>query len=239
MLPRTAARFVLHEPRLFVYLFRWTFRRVKCVDDEFAYHRRSLLRAIMPVVIVTSPVELLVVHLLAQAFSPWGWLKWALLALGVYAILWVFGLYASLVALPHRLEERGLRLRQGVFAEGFIPYAEIEDAVGTQRKAPNSGDGLSYVPEEDALYLATGGKTDAALRLLAPRSMRGFLKETEPASRIHLAVDEPDRFVRELRQRMETSISGSGVDRAPPSARSGQHPKHATRHHSRFAKYRF
>jgi hypothetical protein len=122
---------------------------------------------------------------------------------------------------------------------GIIPYAEIEDAVGTQRKAPNSGDGLSYVPEEDALYLATGGKTDAALRLLAPRSMRGFLKETEPASRIHLAVDEPDRFVRELRQRMETSISGSGVDRAPPSARSGQHPKHATRHHSRFAKCRF
>lgn len=210
MLPRAAARFALHEPRLFISLFRWTFRRVKRADGVFAYHRRSLLRAIMPVVIVTSPVELLVVHLLAQALSPWGWLKWALLALGVYAILWLFGLHASLVALPHRLEERGLRLRQGVFAEVFIPYAEIEDAVGTQRKAPNSGDGLSYVAGEDALYLATGGKTDVGLRLRVPRSMRGFLKETEPASLIHLAVDEPDRFVRELRQRMETSVSGSG-----------------------------
>jgi hypothetical protein len=212
VLPRTAARFVLHEPRLFISLFRWTFRRVKRADDEFAHHRRSLLRAIVPVVIVTSPVELLVVHLLAQAFSPWGWLKWALLALGVYATLWLLGLYASFVALPHRLEERGLRLRHGLFAEWFVPYEEIETALRKERKAPNSGDGLSHVPGEDALYLATGGKTDVALRLRAPRSMRGFLRETEPASHIYFAVDEPARFARELRQRIETSIPGSGVE---------------------------
>jgi hypothetical protein len=109
--------------------------------------------------------------------------------------------------------------------------------VGTQRKAPNSGDGLFHVSGEDTLYLVTRGKTDAALLLLVPRSMRRFLKETEPAFRIHLAVDEPDRFVRELRQRMETSISGP--DRTPPSARDGQHPKHATGHQSLLAKYRF
>jgi hypothetical protein len=207
--PRTVARFILHEPRLFVSLFRWTFRRVRLADHEFAYHRRSLMRAIVPVVIVTSPVELLVVHLLAQALSPWGWLKWALLALGVYAIFWLLGLYASLVALPHRLERTGLRLRQGVFAEGFVPYGEIEDVERTSRMAPTFGDGLSHVTEEDALYLTTGGKTDVALRMRAPRSVRGFLKETEPASRIHLAADEPDRFVRELRQRIEASVSGS------------------------------
>ena len=80
----------------------------------------------MPALIVSAPMELLVVHLLALAFSPWGWLKWALLALGVYAILWLLGLYASLVALPHRLEGEGLRLRHGVLAEGFVPYGEIE-----------------------------------------------------------------------------------------------------------------
>jgi hypothetical protein len=209
VLPRTVARFVLHELRLLVSLFRWTFRRVRLADHEFAYHRRSLMRAIVPVVIVTSPVELLVVHLLAQALSPWAWLKWALLALGVYAILWLLGLYSSLVALPHRLEERGLRLRHGLFAEGFVPYEEIKTALRKERKAPNSGDGLSHGPGEDALYLSTGGKTDVALCLRAPRSMRGFLKETEPASRIHLALDEPDRFVRELCQRIETSVSGS------------------------------
>ena len=213
VLPRAPARLVLHEPRLFISLFRWIFRRAKLTNDEFAYHRRSLLRAIVPVVIVTSPLELLVVHLLAQAFSPWGWLKWALLALGVYAIVWLLGLYASLVALPHRLEGEGLRIRYGVFAEGFVPYDKIETVVRKESRAPHSGDGLSYVLGEDALYVATGGKTDVTLRLRAPRSMRGFLNETEPASRIHLAVDVPTGFVRELCSRIETTASNARVER--------------------------
>jgi hypothetical protein len=212
VLPRTVARLILHEPRLFASLFRWTFRRVGYSDHEFAYHKRTLLRAIVPVVIVTSPLELLVVHLLAQALSPWSWLKWALLALGVYAVLWLLGLYASLVALPQQLEGEGLRLRHGVLAEGFVPYEEIETVVREESRAPHYGDGLSYVLGEDALYLATGGKTDVALRLRSPRSVLGFLKETEPASRIHLAVEEPDRFVRELRRRIGSSVPGSGVE---------------------------
>lgn len=214
VLPRAAARFVLHEPRLFVCLFRWAFRMVRPTDDEFAYHKRSLLRTITPLLVVSAPVELVVVHVLALAFSPWWWLKWALLVLGAYATLWLLGLCASLVALPHRLEEKGLRLRYGLMADGFIPYAEIVGAVGTHSKAPTPGDGLSCVPEEDALYLATDGKTDVTLRLRAPQSMRGFLKETEPASCIHFAIDEPARFVRELRQRIETEVSGSGGERS-------------------------
>ena len=204
VLPRAAARFVLHEPRMFVSLFRWAFRRVRPAEGEFGYHRRSVLRAIVPVVIVTSPLELLIVHLLAQALSPWGWLKWALLALGVYAVLWLLGLYASFVALPHRLERTGLRLRHGVLAEGFVPYEAIETVLRKEGKVPHFGDGLSHDTGEDALYLATGGKTDVALSLRAPRSVRGFLKETKPASRIHLAVDAPAGFVRELCSRIET-----------------------------------
>ena len=218
VLPRSVATFVLHEPRLLVSLFRWTFRRVRLDEGEFAYHRRSLLRAIVPVVIVTSPLELLVVHLLAQALSPWAWLKWALLALGVYSVLWLLGFYASLVTHPHRLEEKGLRLRLGVLADGFIPYQEIESVVRKQVTGPHSGDGLSHVPDEDSLYLTTGGKTDVSLLLRAPRSVRGFLNETEPASLVHLAVDTPAGFVEELCSRIEAPASGTGV--VPSSVKS-------------------
>jgi hypothetical protein len=214
MFPRTVARLAVKEPRLLFCLFRWAFRKVRTTNDEFAYHKRSLLRAIMPLLVVSAPVELAVVHVLALAFSPWWWLKWVLLALGVYATLWLLGLYASLVALPHRCEDKGIRLRYGLLADGFIPYAEILDTAETHRRAPQSGDGLSYVPEEDALYLATGGKTDVALCLRAPRSLRGFLKETGPSSRIHLAVDEPDRLIREVRRRIETPVLGSGIERS-------------------------
>jgi len=214
VLPRSAARLVSKEPRLLISLFRWAFRRVKPSDDEFAYHERSLLRAIMPLIIVSAPMELVVVHVLALAFSPWWWLKWVLLFLGAYAILWLLGLYASLVALPHRLQEKGLRLHFGLMADGYIPYAEIEEVMRKDGKAPTPGDGLTYSRKEDALFLATDGKTDVTLRLRAPLSVRGFLKETEPASHIHLAVNEPARFVRDLRQRVEISVSESCGERS-------------------------
>jgi hypothetical protein len=52
----------------------------------------------------TTAVELLVLEPLA----PRVWLRISLLVLGLYVLLWIFGLYASLVTLPHRLEESGL-----------------------------------------------------------------------------------------------------------------------------------
>lgn len=59
---------------------------------------------ILVMVAFTTAVELLVLELLA----PRVWLRISLLVLGLYVLLWIFGLYASLVTLPHRLEERGL-----------------------------------------------------------------------------------------------------------------------------------
>ena len=199
-LPRTVAQLVLKEPRIFISLFRWTFRRVRLAEGEFGYHRRSALREIVPLIVVATPMELVLVHVLAIAFSPWEWLKWALLALEVYATLWLFGLYACLVTLPHHLEAAGLRVRLGVFAEGFVPYKEIESVELENRRAPNSGDGLFYDPEEDALYVAAGGKTTVTLRLRTPRSAMGFLKESTPASVFHLAADDPGPFVQALRR---------------------------------------
>ena len=204
VLPRAVARLVVKEPRLLVCLLRWTIWRVRLTNEEFAYHKRSLLRAIVPLVVVSAPVELILVHVLALAFSPWWWLKWALLVLGAYATLWLLGLYASLVMLPHRLEEEGLRLRYGLLAEGFFPYQEIETASRKELAAPTSGDGLSRDSGGETIYLASGGKTDVSLRLRVPRSMSGFSKDTEPALRVCLAVDEPDGFVRELRLRIGT-----------------------------------
>ena len=75
---------------------------------------------IIVMVAFTTPVELLVLELRA----PRVWLRISLLALGHYALLWIFGFYASLVTLPHRLEEKGLRLRYDALAEGFVPLSE-------------------------------------------------------------------------------------------------------------------
>lgn len=91
-------------------------------------------------------------------------------------------------------------MRHGTFAEGFILYSDIACVERARRKAPNSGDGLTVTGDE--AFLAIGGHTDLTLRLRAPRPLSGFLRSTKPVSMVHLAADEPERMLRELKERM-------------------------------------
>jgi hypothetical protein len=105
LLPRkAAARIAALEPHLWVWVLRWISRRTVTPDREFSYHKRSQMALILVMVAFTTAVELLVLEPLA----PRVWLRISLLVLGLYVLLWIFGLYASLVTLPHRLEESGL-----------------------------------------------------------------------------------------------------------------------------------
>ena len=198
IMPRRVAKVMVLEPRLWVCLLRWASRRARPGDDDFSYHKRSLAGALLIVVVLTTPVELLIWEILV----PWAWLRIALLVLGIYALIWVFGFYASLAVLPHRLEEDGLRLHYGAFAQGFIPYSEIEKIERKTRKAPKPGDGLQTHPEESALYLATGGKTDLTLRLRTPQAIDGLFRTSEPATVLHLCADQPEKMTSKLRRRL-------------------------------------
>jgi hypothetical protein len=208
VLPPKAARIVVLEPRLWVCLLRWISRRTGPSESAFGYHKRSQMGLILVMLAFTTPAELLVVELLA----PWAWLRIALLVPGLYALLWMFGFYASLAALPHRLEEDGLRLRYGALAEGFVPFSEIAVVQRTRRRAPGSGDGLQTDPEGGGIYLATGSRTDLTLRLHPPRTVQGLFRTAEPSTTIHLAADESERLASELRERV-----GGGSHSRPPA----------------------
>lgn len=207
MMPRKLARILTMEPRLFACLARWALRRTQPAEGEFGYHGKSQLGYIVLMVVMTAPVEVLIFEILI----PWAWLRWTLLVLSVYAVFWILGFQASLAALPHRLETGGVRLRYGLFAEVFVPYAEISGVERAARKAPKSGDGLQAVPEEGAVYLAINGKTDLTVRLREPHPVRGFFKNPEPAAEVHFAADDPERFLRDLRRRTDAGASLVGA----------------------------
>ena len=133
---------------------------------------------------------------------PWACLRIALLVLGIYALVWAFGFYASLAVLPHRLEEDGLRLHYGAFARGFVPYAKIASVEHRRQQAPKAGDGIRSDPTGDALYFAIDGKTDLTLQLRASLAVDSLFRTLEPTSTIHLAADEPERMAPELRRRV-------------------------------------
>lgn len=213
IMPGKLARIAALEPRLSVCLARWALRRVRPTEDEFGYHEKSPLGYIVLMVLMTAPVEVLIFEILI----PWAWLRWTLLLLSVYAAFWILGFHASLITLPHRLESSGVRLRYGLFAELFVPYAEVSGVEHGARKAPKPGDGLQTTPDEGAVYLAINGKTDLTLRLSEPRPVRGFFKNTEPAAEIHFAADDPERFLRDLRSHtgIQAGMAGRGSSNRP------------------------
>lgn len=199
LLPRRAARMVMLEFQLWACLLLWLFRRRRADLSAFTYHKRSIFGVFLIAALFSSPVEIL----LFEFLIPWTWLRLLLLIASVYSLVWVLGLYASLVTLPHQLDAEGVRLRYGALAEGFIPFATIAEVAREKRKTPKKTQGLSLSADQPAAYFGIDGTTDVVLHLFAPQQMRGFLNSTPPVSTVYLAVDEPERFVRELRQRLE------------------------------------
>jgi hypothetical protein len=192
-------RLLALEGQLWASLFLWVFRRRRPRPEAFSYHKQSLFGVFLFATLFSSPVEILLFELLI----PWMWLRWVLLIASLYTLFWVLGYYASLVVRPHRLEAEGTRLRYGALAEGFIPYAAIEAVTREQKKMPKKSRGLLVEASASAAYFGMDGATNVALRLTSPQPLRGFWSVTAPVAVIYLAVDEPERFVREARQRLE------------------------------------
>lgn len=48
-------------------------------------------------------------------------------------------------------------------------------------------------------YMAINGNTDVTLELRFPITILGFFKPTRPVNTVHLAVDEPERLLKRLR----------------------------------------
>ena len=200
LLPWPAARLLVSELRLFYCLVKWLFRHARLREGEFSYHKRSIMGAVVLMVVFVTPVEVLVIEVLLQAFLPLIWLRVLLFFLAVYAVFWLIGSYAARVVLPHRLETTGLRLQYGIFAEAFVPYDQIKSVDLSVRKAPKWGDGLQIT--DDKAYLAISGKTDVTLELRSPISLQSFLRPTAPMGTVHLAADEPKALTQKLEHRL-------------------------------------
>ena len=197
LLPRPVARFVALEPRIWICLYRWAFRRRPLAAEEFRYSKRSMMGTMLAFVVMVVPVETLAYEFLI----PWPLVRWILFLATIYMTLWVVGLYASLQVLPYRLEAAGIRLHHGLLADGFVPYAQIADVIVERAKAPEGQEGLRAVPQRSAAYLAAGGRTDLTLRLHEPVVLQGMIKEAAPARLLYLAADDPTALAAALRER--------------------------------------
>lgn len=127
-------------------------------DEAMTYSRAS-----MPFVAVFTflmVLETIVVALLV----PWDLARAILLVVSLIGIYWMFGLMASLVAFPHTIDERRLRLRFGAMIDATVPTASIESAsrlIGHHRAEDSSRDEVLRVK-------AVGASANVKIQLKGP-----------------------------------------------------------------------
>jgi hypothetical protein len=103
-------------------LYRWLTRRPGATDPAAAlFGYASQVTPLLLAFIFLSALEIPTLPLLL----PWPAVRYSLLVLGVWGLLWMLGLLASLRTNPHAVSEAGLRLRSGFQFDASIPWEEI------------------------------------------------------------------------------------------------------------------
>jgi hypothetical protein len=196
-MPYALARLLTFELKIWYYLGAWVFRRIKHDENMFTYHRKSIFGAFVLLLLFITPAEIAIMGI----FLPLVWLKLLLAILSVYAFMWLLGIWVSMKALPHNLGKNGLFLHIGILSRGYIPYSAIEK-VATEKTENLGIDGLSIDKEKNAAYFFVAGTTDIWLILREPVVLERWISLTTSVKFIHLAVDDPSRFVTELEKRL-------------------------------------
>ncbi|MGY1689291.1 hypothetical protein [Geodermatophilus sp. SYSU D01105] len=151
---------------------------------------------VVGVLCVLGALETVVVHVLL----PWEVARWVLLAVSVYALVWVLGFGLSLRQHPHVVRDGELVLRFGHLRSVAVPLAGL----AAVRRSVETGHRRTVVRDGDRLVVSVMGDTNVELRLDPPVHVPG---QDDPVARVALYADDPAAAVRELRTRV---VSGAG-----------------------------
>ena len=147
-------------------------------------------RLVLGALTVLGALETVVVHVLL----PWETARWVLLAVSLYALVWVLGSGLSLFQHPHLLRDDELVLRFGHLRSVAVPLAGL---VAVRRSAESEHRRV-LVRDGDRLVLSGMGDTDVELRFDPPVHVA---VQVDPVARVAFSVDEPQAVVRLLRDR--------------------------------------
>ena len=147
-----------------------------------------MVKCLLVVVLFTLPVEVLAFDFLV----PWGWLRWLLVVLAVYAVVWMAGLAASLAVLPHSVGRGAAMFRYGLRVEARVPYERIESVTLRWAANPGAAEGLQIDVKEDTAYIGDGSNTQLVLRLRESLAVRCFLGPATPVGTLLVTADNAE-----------------------------------------------
>ena len=186
---------LMNEPRMLAAFVHWLFRRYRAhAPDEFSYHNSK--KILVFTFLALCAVEGIGTHLVLLVIFGSRWWVWTIFALDMYTLIWIFGLYASMVGLPHRIEADVLRLRNGYQGELVVDRAAVRGARIVSGLRSKTG---KVMVDGTGRGVFCSGETTVAIDLDPefPLHLNG-LRVVEPVSTLHVSVDVPRAFVDQL-----------------------------------------
>ncbi|HVX44337.1 MAG TPA: hypothetical protein VHC49_10645, partial [Mycobacteriales bacterium] len=153
----------------------------------------GLITPVLWLGILVSAAEVVAFHLLV----PWFVVRIVGLILGIWGLVWMIGLLASLSAYPHLLAETTLRVRHGPAHDLPIPLGAITAIRGRERDLPSSMRTVHTRPAGDGTEIQVGvsGRVNVTVDLDRPLTLAG-----EPdCTRVSFWVDDPRSCVSRVR----------------------------------------
>lgn len=194
---RLITKAVVFELRLYRSLLRWIARRPHVPEGTMPVGYSRQVTPVMWLWIFGSAAELPLVHVLV----PWEAVRIALLAVGVWGLVWMVGLLASLKVYPHLVSDDALRVRHGASVDIAVPWERIASVVAQRRDLPSSARTLQAQQTEHGtdLAVAVSGQVNVQLVLRTPITVPTGKGDLE-VIRLGFLADEPQDTVTRLRK---------------------------------------
>lgn len=168
--------------------------RVPRGASGFTYDRP--VRTILIVFLVLSAVETPIIDLLVHGIP---WLRWPLMALGVWGVLTMLGMLLGYLTRPHAVGPDGIRVRHGGEVDIDLPW----DVIASVRRRRHSLSGapqlsLTGSGDEQALNHVIQDHAEIEITLERPTLLQ-LPQGDVTVSTVRISVDDPAGFLDAVR----------------------------------------
>ncbi|MFU8870813.1 hypothetical protein [Micromonospora sp. SL4-19] len=203
-------RVVAYEVGMWLSLGRWLLRRPPAVEPGAAsFSYVGVVKPILVTFIALSAIEIPIFDLILRHTVPWPSVRHTAIVLGVWGLLWMIGLFASLRIHPHVAGSAGLRVRNGISVDLLVPWSAVARIEHRYRSLPSS----RTVQVEQAetgtiLNIGTGSQTAVDVVLCEPLSVGLPKGPSGPVHEIRLYADDPAALVARAREHLAIRLAG-------------------------------
>jgi hypothetical protein len=197
VMPRPMLMMIRHELGGVISIALLVRRRKDVPADATVIRYGANQKVFLLLMMFLGPVEIF----LAELLVPWSWLRTVLLILGIYGVLWLFGVYAGVHTRPHYIDDKHLVIRTGHLAAVSVDVGAVRSV---RRETHDSYQGektKGMVSVKDGVVAVPGmSGTMLAVTLEPATPVRVQGRGTVPAHALRFDADELETSIRTIRE---------------------------------------